>query len=168
MSDKYPIPFCPESVEIWAMEVDSAKHTSTLTEKQSEFLIMCLMNREALNKSIPEKIKNSKKTEFPLEKMMFNRLESVQVKIEPSAALLCVTMIETPGEITMLAAYLLYKQKDLNIAEFTVNNLCELFPDGYINSQSWSNFWKLQKCDKRGSDNLLDYKECYQSLWDKK
>lgn len=67
---------------------------------------------------------------------------------------------------TMMCAYLQYQAYKRNLSIITLEEIREIFPKGLPSEDTWRELWYKQKVFRIGcaSDNLLDYKICYESI----
>lgn len=67
---------------------------------------------------------------------------------------------------TMMCAYLQYQAHKRNLSRITRKDIRDIFPNGLPSEETWRELWYKQKVFRVGlaSDNLLDYKKCYESI----
>ena len=165
------------SVELWAKQVSNFCNNQ-LTKEQSEALLKLMIHEEEFNKKseVLDLLNDNKNGGFCF--CIFQRCNSLGVKLFPSVAYFLGAFVsESFGDCTMISAYLKYKafehkQKEIDINFLSVN----CFPFGFPTKNDWNLLWDSQKVDNEqlhnirknngifGSDNVLDYNVCYQSL----
>ena len=67
---------------------------------------------------------------------------------------------------TMMCAYLQYQAYKRNLLIITLEEISDIFPNGLPSEETWKKLWYKQKVFRKDldSDNLLDYKKCYESI----
>lgn len=67
---------------------------------------------------------------------------------------------------TMMCAYLQYQAYKRNLSIITLQEIRDIFPNGLPSEETWRKLWYQQKVFRKDleSDNLLDYKKCYESI----
>lgn len=70
------------------------------------------------------------------------------------------------GICTMICAYLQYQAYKRNLSNITLKDIYNIFPNGLPSEETWKKLWYQQKIFRKNldSDNLLDYKKCYESI----
>lgn len=164
-----------DAAEKWAANVISRCNTP-LTEIQSSYLITVFMNEEKMenDKDIEELCTNPAKGGLVC--MAMRRCKSVDIELTRTAALFLGLILNTPGEVTMTAAYIKYILRDCVDKKVDASFLCTLcFPNGIPSEKDWQELWDMQKVDFEElenqrknsmfvSDNVLDYKLSYQTI----
>ena len=88
------------------------------------------------------------------------------LKITQEAAIMVSVMSRVFGDVIMYLSYLQYHySKDKN--KITCARLSDIFPMGFPSKTSLERMWDLQKVERvknSDSDNLLDYKKCFNSI----
>lgn len=165
------------SVELWAKQVQNFCK-NPLTQEQSEALIKLMFFEKEFNKKpeVLDLLNDNKNGGFCF--VIYKRCDLLGVKLSPSVAyFLGAFVCESFGDCTMISAYLKYKafehkQKEIDMNFFSV----KCFPFGFPTKNDWNLLWDSQKVDNKqrqnmrksnnifGSDNVLDYNVCYESL----
>lgn len=104
--------------------------------------------------------------------MAMKRCKSIGIELTRTAALFLGSILNSPGDVTMAAAYVKYKLKDCVDNKVSVGFLStRCFPMGIPSEKDWQELWDMQKLDsedlKRSqfvSDNVLDYRSAYITL----
>lgn len=136
-----------DAAEKWAANVISRCHTP-LTEIQSSYLIAVFMNEEKMekDKDIEELCTNPAKGGLVC--MAMKRCQSLNIELTRTAALFLSLILNTPGEVTMAAAYIKYILRNCVNKKVDVSFLCLLcFSNGILSEKDWQELWNMQKLD---------------------
>ena len=165
-----------DAAEKWATNVMSRCNTP-LTEIQASYLISVFMNEEKMeeNEEIKELCTNPAKGGLVC--MAMNRCKSIGIELTRTAALFLGLILNSPGEVTMTAAYIKYKLREVvQNGKVNVGFLStRCFPMGIPSEKDWQELWDMQKLDfdeleiqRKNStfapDNVLDYNSVYATL----
>lgn len=166
----------PDSVEIWAKGI-SARCTTPLNEEQGTLLINIFMNEEKFenDEKLKEYCENASKG--GLIYMVMQRCKRLNIELTRSAALFLGFCLNSPGEVSMTAAYIKYclskgcNRKEKVSASY-ISTHC--FSMGLPSEKDWQELWDAQKVDYEqlkifrkesfAPDNMLDYNESYQTV----
>lgn len=103
----------------------------------------------------------------PYDEIYFKRIENYCTYAISKAAV-CFLSDRTINlaVCTMMCAYLQYQAYKRNLSVITLSDIRNIFPNGLPSEDTWRKLWYQQKVFRVGfdSDNLLDYKKCYESI----
>ena len=101
----------PDLVEKWAEWLDHQPKTTMLTDKQMETFVLAAMRESEIERN--DQIKNEILNGGPsMERMFYNRVKACHTyTITFAVALAMASITRTPGEVTMYANYLQYRQR---------------------------------------------------------
>lgn len=103
----------------------------------------------------------------PYDEIYFKRIENYCTYTISDAAV-CFLSDRTVNlaVCTMMCAYLQYQAYKRNLSKITRQDIRNIFPNGLPSEETWKKLWYQQKVFRKDldSDNLLDYKECYESI----
>lgn len=164
-----------DAAEKWAANVMSRCNTP-LTEIQASYLVSVFMNEEEMEEDEEIKELCTNPAKGGLVCMAMNRCKSIGIELTRTAALFLGLILNSPGEVTMTAAYIKYKLKDCVDNKVSVSFLStRCFPMGIPSEKDWQELWDMQKLDFKdlelmrqqssfAPDNVLDYASSYQTL----
>lgn len=137
-----------------------------LTEDQCKVLVNILLSEG--NIPVNEEYQNLLNKDM-LYQMIHNRFKVYNLKCRLDFELLCYNVFRSPGEVSIMAAYIAYWTRNYNITrELTHVDWCNIFMMGYYSSEDLGKVWDAQKVnpDEVGGmmDNALDYSEFNESI----
>ena len=147
---RYNSELSKDSVENWCKNVETCpvERYDTLDKFEFKYTI----NRGYIN---------------PYVEVYYNRLEEYCTFIisENALSFLADRTINL-AVCTMMCAYLQYQAHKRNLSKITIEDIRDIFPNGLPSEETWRELWYKQKVFRVGSssDNLLDYKNCYESI----
>lgn len=165
-----------DAAEKWAANVMGRCNTP-LTEIQANYLVSVFMNEQEMEED--EKLKElcTDPSKGGLVCMAMNRCKSAGIELTRTAALFLGLILNSPGEVTMTAAYIKYKLREVvQNGKVNVGFLStRCFPMGIPSEKDWQELWDMQKLDLEdlklmrqqsqfAPDNVLDYVSSYQTL----
>ena len=89
--------------------------------------------------------------------------------ITPALAVYLGEIVTNFGISTMMCNYLQYMANKHKLKVISCKDWgLKIFHHGYFNDEDWQKAWELQKinAEGEGSDNMLDYSGCYNSIKD--
>jgi hypothetical protein len=104
-------------------------------------------------------------TKNTLAKALKNRCEATGVKLSKLAGIYISTQLVSFGDVTLCTAYMYWQTKFSNIDEINMEAISRIFPFGFPSEMEWQEIWDQQKVERVNSgdsDNMLDYKICYE------
>lgn len=113
------------------------------------------------NFMVPRSYKN------PFDEIYFKRIENYcTYTISKAAVCFLADRTINLAMCTMLCAYLQYQAYKRNLSKITRQDIRKIFPNGLPSEETWKKLWYQQKVFRKDldSDNLLDYKNCYESI----
>lgn len=156
-------------VENWAKEVEKFPKRK-LTEEEVDGFLKFSMNEDRINED-KEIIRLLDEKEGGMASVIWLRIKHCHTySITPALAVYLGEIISNFGISTMMCNYLQYmaykhKQKVIDFKTFGM----KIFPMGFISDIDWQKAWQMQKIisdNNGGSDNMLDYSGCYDSIKD--
>ena len=139
-----------DSVENWCKNVETCP-----VEPYDMFdLLEC-------NFMVPRSYKN------PFYEIYFKRIENYcTYTISDAAVCFFADRTTNLAVCTMMCAYLQYQAYKRNLSRITLLEIRNIFPNGLPSEETWKKLWYQQKVFRKNldSDNLLDYKKCYESI----
>ena len=155
-------------VENWAKEVEKFSPRQ-LTEEEAKAFLMCSMSEKKLGDD-KELIQLLDEKKGGMTSVVWLRIKYCHTySITPALAVYLGEIITNFGMSTMICNYFQYmahkhKLKVISCSDWGM----KIFPMGYISDSDWEKAWNLQKIDAEGegSDNMLDYSGCYNSIKD--
>lgn len=133
-----------------------------MDEIQSRALVTFIMEPEKL-----PAFYDQAKEEF-IVKMCEKRCEVLEINID-QAVLLYITLVLAPNPAVVVMYLHAIAQKTRNEV-FTINDFCELFPNGFPTEETLNEAWDAQKVrDAKigmGNDNLLDNPDVFKALYE--
>lgn len=103
----------------------------------------------------------------PFDKIYFKRIENYcTYTISYAAVCFLADRTINLAVCTMMCAYLQYQAYKRNLSRITLLEIRKIFPNGLPSEETWKKLWYQQKVFRKDldSDNLLDYKNCYESI----
>lgn len=155
-------------VENWAKEVEKFSMRS-LTEDEIKKFLMSLKSEKLINDN-KELIQLLDEKKGGMASVIWLRIKNCHTyAITPALAVYLGEIITNFGMSTMICNYLQYMAHKHKLKVITCQDWgLKIFPMGYISDSDWGKAWNLQKIipDEGGSDNMLDYSGCYDSIKD--
>lgn len=103
----------------------------------------------------------------PFDEIYFKRIENYcTYTISDAAVCFLADRTINLAVCTMMCAYLQYQAYKRNLSIITLKDILNIFPNGLPSEETWKKLWYQQKVFRKDldSDNLLDYKKCYESI----
>ena len=155
-------------VENWAKEVEKFSPRQ-LTEEEAKAFLMCSMSEKKLGDD-KELIQLLDEKKGGMASVIWLRIKHCHTySITPALAVYLGEIVTNFGISTMMCNYLQYmahkhKLKVISCKEWGL----KIFSQGYFSDEDWWKAWDLQKinAEGEGSDNMLDYSGCYNSIKD--
>jgi hypothetical protein len=153
----------PEAIEKYFCVEFEKLRQMPMDEETTSILAKLLFSKPLDIKDIPEKDKPF------LIKMMEKRIRVLYTyQMNDAKALLFLAFIsKTPGIAVMYLTFLQYKAFKMHKKEIDLNDICEIFFNGFPGESDLSMVWHKQKIHKKPnmhSDNLLDYPYAAKSI----
>jgi hypothetical protein len=139
-----------DSVEHWCKNVETCP-----VEPYDMFDIL------ECNAMVPRSYKH------PYDEIYFKRIEKYcTYTISKAAVCFLADRTINLAVCTMMCAYLQYQSYKRNLSKITRQDIRNIFPNGLPSEETWKKLWYQQKVFRKDldSDNLLDYKKCYESI----
>lgn len=136
-----------------------------MTEEESRIFIAFLMQESGKDMEIDWSMVEEQYAKDTLTKVLSNRCKAVGVKLSKLAGIYISTQLKSLGEVTMCTAYIYWQTKFSEIEEIDMEAIARIFPFGFPMELEWKNIWDKQKVERLNqfeSDNMLDYKICYE------
>lgn len=124
-----------------------------MTASESDVFLVCMLN-EMAQEPVPAEVTGS----F-IYKVLDSRLKSLGAQTSPWATALLYSICRRPGEAVMLAHVFAYRVRMQKLEMLKVNDVAQLFPDGYPSAKALEAAWDAQKGYVLGLekvDNMLD------------
>lgn len=156
-------------VENWAKEVEKFSPRQLTEEEVRKFLMYSIGEKRVDNDE--ELIQLLDKKKGGMASVIWLRIKHCHTySITPALAVYLGEIISNFGVSTMICNYLQYMAHKHKLKVITCNDWgMKIFPMGYISDDDWEKAWNLQKISVEvgeGSDNMLDYSGCYDSIKD--
>ena len=155
-------------VENWSKEVEKFQ-TRQLTEEEAKTFLMCSISEKRLGDD-KELIQLLDEKKGGIASVIWLRIKHCHTySITPALAIYLGEIISNFGISTMMRNYLQYMAHKHKLKVITCKDWgLKIFPFGYISDDDWEKAWNLQKIipEDGGSDNMLDYSGCYNSIKD--
>lgn len=155
-------------VENWAKEVEKFP-TRQLTEDEAKTFLMSSMAEKRVGDD-KELIQLLDEKKGGMASVVWLRIKHCHTySITPALAVYLGEIISNFGISTMMCNYLQYMAHKHKLKVITCKDWgLKIFPMGYISDSDWEKAWNLQKinAEGEGSDNMLDYSGCYNSIKD--
>ena len=153
-------------VENWAKEVEKFSTRQLTEDEAKKFLILSMAEKRVVDDKELIQLLDEKKG--GMASVIWLRIKHCHTySITPALAVYLGEIITNFGMSTMMCNYLQYmahkhKLKVITCADWGL----KIFSRGYFRDEDWDNAWKLQKIipEGVGSDNMLDYSGCYNSI----
>ena len=153
------------SIEEWAKELDACEKQE-LTYEDAGFLITLLMHEEEIEED------KDKKFETLLDRcngiaLLHKRLNLHTYTMSKAAKVFCGMLINSPGEMVMMANYFQYKCHLHHIKHIDMRALSEkIMPMGWFSRDTLQQFWDKQKYVSEDNCllNMLDNPEYGKSI----
>jgi hypothetical protein len=155
-------------VENWAKEVEKFSLRRLTEEEVRKFLMYSIGEKRVEDDE--ELIQLLDKKKGGMASVIWLRIKHCHTySITPALAVYLGEIISNFGISTMICNYLQYMAHKHKLKVITCNDWAmKIFPMGYISDEDWEKAWNLQKINAEGggSDNMLDYSGCYDSIKD--
>lgn len=152
------------AVEQWVKTNFTAQRTHEMTEEQAKTFCKLVISQKMIDED-EECAVQLKKNKLGLASILYHRCSAFNIILTNSVCLFLGGFIaETPGDCSMLSAFLLnkaFEKRERKIDIYFLSKYC--FPMGFPNREDFNAMWQTQKIDAF-PDNLLDYKKGYQSI----
>lgn len=155
-------------VENWAKEVEKFSPRQ-LTEEEAKVFLMCSMSEKKLGDD-KELIQLLDEKKGGMASVIWLRIKYCHTySITPALAVYLGEIVTNFGISTMMCNYLQYMANKHKLKVISCKDWgLKIFPHGYFHDEDWQKAWELQKinAEGEGSDNMLDYSGCYNSIKD--
>lgn len=146
------------SIEEWARELDECPKRELTSDESDVFMRMGLLEKE---------IENDKDFDNLLKgwngvALFYKRLLIHTYTMTKAAKVCCCMMIDSPGEMVMMANYIQYRCHLHKIKHVDMRALSEkIMPMGWFDKETLSTFWDKQKYESESGHllNMLDNPE---------
>ena len=151
------------SIEEWARELDECPKRELTSEESFAFMTMGLTEKG---------VEKDKDFETLLKgwngvALLHKRLLVHSYTMTNAVKICCGMMINSPGEMVMMANYIQYRCHHYQIKHVDMRALSEkIMPMGWFDLETLSKFWDKQKyvSDSDGLANMLDRPDCAVSI----
>lgn len=153
----------PNAIEdFFCKEIDNADK-NTFTDANMFLLAELLSKKSVPLESVDEKDK------YFLYQVIEKRIKHCfTFKVEDARVIVYLSSIaDTAGKAVMYLTYLQYRCKKTGTEVLTLDDVAKFFGSGFLSEDDLKTIWdkqKINKGDKNGSDNLLDYQSAMKSI----
>ena len=142
------------SIEEWAKELDGCFKRELTSDESIAFLKMGLLEKE-VEKDKDNTFKNLLKG-WNGTALLHKRLPFHSYTMTKAVEICCGLMINSPGEMVMMANYIQYRCHLHKIKNVDMRALSEkIMPMGWFNQETLNSFWDKQKYVSK-TDNLVN------------
>jgi len=156
----------PKAIETFFCEPFGKLPLRKATEDEMELLMRIAISKEP-NRSLFSTKEEFNEMPFSVQ-LAYKALNGrFSFKMSDSLVILVAVVGKSAGIIVMYLTYLQYRAKKMGKEELDIGDFVMIFPDGFPTDDSLQDIWDSQKVDRGergGSDNLLDYQFATQSI----
>lgn len=161
----YEVTKLPDSIEmLFCKPLSENGKIEKATENQMKIILFSMTSHPSEIDEMYESLKG----EYMIIPILADRLKKLGCSVDKASQILIALSCQTPGEAVMYSCYLAYKMKELEFDSLDIEKICtDIFPMGFFTRESLKDHWDIQKVkteNRKGSDNLLDYKEAALSI----